>query len=60
MAAALSIAPVAVVSATGGVVLAVLLAVVVVVTAAVVWGVMRLMTDDADDEHPAVPGPGRS
>jgi hypothetical protein len=44
----------------GAVLLAVVLAVVVVVTAAVVWGVMRLMTDDADDDRPVVPGRGRA
>jgi hypothetical protein len=48
----------AVVSATAGVVLAVLLAAVVVVTVAVLWVVMRLMADPADDEQPAPRGHG--
>ena len=58
MTAAAPIEVLAVVSATGGVVLAVLLAGVVVVTAAVLWLVMRLMADDADEERPAAPGSG--
>ena len=49
---------IAVVSATGGIVLAVLLVAVVVVTVAVLWVVFRLMADHADDEYPAGSGSG--
>jgi hypothetical protein len=59
MIAAAPIALLGVVSATAGLVLALLLAGVVVVTAAVLWVVMRLMRDDADEEQPLAPDPGR-
>jgi hypothetical protein len=44
--------PLAVLSATGGVLMAVVLAAVVVVTVGVLWIVFGLMGDDAEDEHP--------